>query len=262
MHNFEDTGFIYKHLNGKKEKNDILFIFIHGYGSSPLDLLPLSEEINNNGYPCVLLRLKGHGGSGKDIIGVKYSDWKQKINESINTYKKSYSNIYLIGFSIGARLAIDLAKENNFINGVVGISTFIRPPKYTNILLKSLLYLSDLFNLKTIPRIVQSTKETSKNEIYYSKTLPTVETSILIKESKNLQYDTSEFQCKILLFHSTNDSVADYYAISKWAERNNNAKLITVRCLSHFLQFDIPQKNISAVIMETGYRVDSSGYKI
>ena len=28
------------------DASDTLFIFIHGYGSSPLDLLPLAKEIN------------------------------------------------------------------------------------------------------------------------------------------------------------------------------------------------------------------------
>ena len=98
----------YMLLKGNNHDSAI-FLFIHGYGSSPLDLLPLAKQINSTGYSCALIMLSGHGGSGEDLIGQSYSKWKNDLKKAILHFGKTYNSIYLIGFSLGATLCLDVS---------------------------------------------------------------------------------------------------------------------------------------------------------
>ena len=226
-------------------KMDSIFIFTHGYGSSPLDLLPLAREINNSGYACALMLLKGHGGHGKEIIGIEYSDWKKQLTDAINYYKEKYNNIYLIGFSLGATLSIDVAIDNKNISGIVGISTFIKPSTRTTIAIIKIL---KFFKIKMLPRMLQVTNKKTINEITYSKTIPLIETELMIDEVKKIAPIQSGVKCKAMFLHSIDDKVSSYEEIINLKNINENIKIITLRKLKHFIQFDIPQKALSDVI--------------
>lgn len=226
--------------------SNVLFLFVHDYGSSPLDLLPLAQAINKQNYNCALLLLKGHGQTANEIIGINYEDWKEELAVSINYYKTRYETIYIVGFSLGATLAIDFAGSlgQEVIKGVVGISTYIKPK---NIFLRKFLNIATLLKLKKFPRALQVTDSISKQEIIYSKFLPVKETKLLIEQIQMKNHLFTDIQCPTFLFHSKDDKISDYDIIAKNA--NNNIKLITFRVLNHYMQFDIPQQSLGNAII-------------
>ncbi len=230
------------------DSSDTLFLFVHGYGSSPLDLLPLAKEIHKKNNNCALLLLKGHGESEKELSKYRYKDWKQQVIEAVNYYKK-FKKIYIIGFSLGATISIYTAGtlKNKKIKGVIGIGTFTQP---TNKVLHKILDLSSFFKIKKFPRFPQVTNKITKKEIIYSKYLPAEETKIMVDEVKKRDNIFTDIECNTFLLHSIDDKVADYYSVSNLANNNTNIKLITFRNLNHFMQFDMPQQILSETILE------------
>ncbi len=90
----------------------------------------------------------------------------------------------------------------------------------------------------------------SKKEILYTSSLPVQETKNMIDEIKNKDYIFTDIECNTFLFHSMDDKVSDYYAVSNQVNNNKNIKLITFRNLNHFMQFDIPQQVLSDTILK------------
>ncbi len=229
-------------LRGKSDEN--LIIFVHGYGSSPLDLMPLAKQINNDGIACAILLLDGHAENTEALAGKDYNTWLTQITEEVKHYKKTFSNILLVGFSLGATLCID-ASQNIVVNGVVGISTFL---ELKSPLHKFIMTTLKIMNINRFPRLLQVTKSVTKHELDSLSFLPRIETEAMIQDAKKLIHKNLVNDNKILLLHSIDDNVADYEIVRKLRISNNNIKLITLRGLNHFLQFDIPAHKLSNLI--------------
>src|SRR5690606_27064596 len=107
------------------------FIFLHGLSTSVLDLKHIAEAINKEGYYCELIQLEGHGKNySHENEENYYRRWLEQIKISVIDLKNNYENIYLMGFSIGASLAIISASDKTLdIKGVICISAFFEPAK-------------------------------------------------------------------------------------------------------------------------------------
>lgn len=240
----------YMLLQGDNDEN--LIIFVHGFGSSPLDLMPLAKKINENGTACAMLLLSGHAESASSLIGKDYNTWLNEVITAIEYYNRKYSNVFLIGFSLGATLCID-ASQTAIVKGIVGISTFIelKSPlhKYSMALLK-------ILQINRFPRFAQATDSNTKKELDNLSFLPRIETEKMLKGTKNFTEKYRSNETRILLFHSIDDKVADYEKVRKLRVYNDNIKLITLRGLNHLLQFDIPTSRSSQLISEFFFNQD------
>jgi carboxylesterase len=235
----------YMFLSG--QTNAPLFLFIHGYGSTPDDLIPLASYINSHGYNCALLLLRGHGENSDDLIGLNYLDWLNQARAFYTQYSKQFDEIYLVGFSLGSTLSLQLATEEN-VAGIVAISTFLEPPDMTEKLLQVLRFVG----IKSFSRILQVTHKKTKNEIKYYKKLPVEETYNLISQVSKIIPCLSNIECPIIFFHSIDDLVSDYWTVANLADdlASRGAHLVTFRCLRHFLHFDMPLPSIFKVVSE------------
>ena len=243
MTNFVANDGEYMFLAGSAEAP--LFLFIHGYASAPQDTLPLAQYINEKGYNCALVFLMGHGRNAEAMTGLQYADWVKQSRAFCQYYKRKYKNVYLIGFSLGATLCLHLASEEAF-DGVVAISTFIRPPT----LARRVLQLAEALGLKRVPRLLQVTHKATKREIVYSKYFLVRETASLIAATSQVTSRIEKVKCPVLFLHSTDDKVSDYWTIASMAKSlaPNNSTLVTFRCLKHFLHFDVPLSSLFPVI--------------
>lgn len=243
--NFEPNDDKYMFLSGADD--DSIFLFIHGYGSSHQDLVPLAKHINSRGYNCSLLLLTGHGKKAEDMAGLKYADWLNQVREFYKHYKSLFKKIYIIGFSLGATLSLDIAKEEN-VNGVVAISTFLKPPKFTSVMLSIAKHLG----LKYVPRFLQVTSEKTRKEIIYSKQFLVKETLDLIDTVSKIAPSLANIKCPVLFFHSTDDMVSDYWSTANLVNEiaSYGTTIVTFRCLSHFLHFDAPLSSWFRVIAD------------
>ena len=136
-----------------------IFLFIHGYGTAPQDLLPLASYINSQGYNCAVLLLHGHGKEAAAMVGLAYSDWLQQSLDFYEHYRRSFDEVYMVGFSLGATLSLHIATKVD-VAGVVAISTFLSPSRLTRNILRAM----KTAKLKYAPRFLQVTHKKTKKE--------------------------------------------------------------------------------------------------
>jgi carboxylesterase len=111
----------------KKGKKAV--ILIHGFTSSPKEFEELSSLLSKNNITCYALLLPGHGTSPERLAVTKYYQWIESVNESINSLSKNYNEIYLIGNSMGANLALISANQSRKIKGIITLGAPIFFPK-------------------------------------------------------------------------------------------------------------------------------------
>ncbi len=90
-------------LNNNKTKGTILLI--HGFLGSSLNMQPLKEFLLTNGYSVISFDLPGHGNDYLNFNNTDKDKWLKKVEEEFDKIKEE-SNISIIGFSMGANLAI------------------------------------------------------------------------------------------------------------------------------------------------------------
>ncbi|EKE25561.1 MAG: hypothetical protein ACD_5C00119G0005 [uncultured bacterium] len=123
---FADPQLLYKqqrHLvnepfffHGKNGKGILL---VHGWTSTPYELRRLGEYLNEGGYTVLGIQLTGHGTVPKDLEGVKWTEWLNDVEKGFEELKKTCDVIYIGGTSIGASLALNFAKKNSEVAGLV-----------------------------------------------------------------------------------------------------------------------------------------------
>jgi carboxylesterase len=96
-------------------------LLIHGFGGSIKEITPLAEKLKEAGYSVACPVLKGHTGKRRDLKGVSYQDWLHSARVALNELLANCEQVYLIGFSMGGLLALNLA-ANKQVAGVVTLN--------------------------------------------------------------------------------------------------------------------------------------------
>ncbi|HHE45725.1 MAG TPA: alpha/beta fold hydrolase [Candidatus Moranbacteria bacterium] len=144
--NLINKPFEFRGTNGRA------ILLIHGWTSTPYEVRKLGKYLNENGFTVSAPLLRGHGTVPKDLEKVKWTDWIKDITIAYNKLKKDYSQVYVIGTSLGANLAVILAKNKPSVSGLVlmAMPYKIRIER-TMVLLAKLMSLFEKYNKKFYP---------------------------------------------------------------------------------------------------------------
>jgi carboxylesterase len=211
-------------------------IFIHGLGTTDLDLRPLAEAFAEQGVEGTLLTLAGHDEGEADLPSATASGWLEEVRHAVDAAMADHDTVYLVGFSLGAALALRVAAERD-VAGVLCISAFARPAKPRALVRLGLA----LRNLPPIgsrrPRV--SIKGT-RDELSWASKLPTSTVKHVIDEVSDLAAVPRDR--RVLFVHSVNDPVASYATVADLVRgaSSDDVRLVTLTGLAHFIQFDIP----------------------
>jgi len=106
----------------KRGPADVLLFYIHGILGSPLEFRKIIEPLEIESIHGKAILLPGHGGSGKNFVRSNLSAWINHVQHELESARKEYSKIYLMGHSLGGLLAIKAAMDNP-IKGIVLLNT-------------------------------------------------------------------------------------------------------------------------------------------
>lgn len=87
------------------------FLLIHGLGGSPVELRFLAQGLLRAGYTVHCPLLAGHGGSNAELEGTTWQDWYRSIERAHDRLREVCDVIIVGGISVGAVLALRLARE-------------------------------------------------------------------------------------------------------------------------------------------------------
>lgn len=220
----------------KKTKGKKVVLMIHGFTSSPREFRDLSLYLEKKGISSYAPLLPGHGTSPERLAVVKYYQWVESVEESINLLAKDYQEIYLVGSSFGGNLALISSNYSDKIKGVVSIATPIifkrhRLNKYFTLpILKRI----KIFQKK--PKRVRDFIETHNGSYKVIPLRAAYEMSKIINLSKKSLY---KIKNKVLIVSVENDSV-----VSEQTKRYLNDNIPSKKKFS----FEVPESNHVALL--------------
>jgi carboxylesterase len=230
------------------------FLLLHGFTSSPKEFSELAKAIAEKGFGVFVPLLPGHGTNPRDLEKIKKDDWIKSIETIFENLQKRYSQISVIGFSLGGALALHLA-EKYVVVQLVLIAPWIIIYKDPSG------FFSVEFKIKSIGRFVRySRKETvgnindpaglTRHFAYFHFPLSAVREAIaLVKEvKKNIQ----KVIAPCLLIHSKNDKTIDWHG-SDWIYNHigsKEKKLLWLTKSNHVVMLDYDKETVLQKIME------------
>lgn len=112
-------------------------LLIHGFGGSTTEIQPLADKLIADGYQIECPSLKGHTGKRCDLKNCSYDEWISSAKEGYEKLRKVCDSIYIIGFSMGGLIALQLALKNK-VEGVVTLNSPIYYWDFKRVLLNIL----------------------------------------------------------------------------------------------------------------------------
>ncbi|MHA2098164.1 MAG: alpha/beta hydrolase [Candidatus Kariarchaeaceae archaeon] len=188
-------------------KNKTGIFLIHGIGAHPrvFDkyLKPFEKE---DFYICGAL-LPGHFTSSADLARVRRTAWTKSILDQYDIFAKQVDNIIIVGHSLGAILALDVAiKRKN--SGLVLLATPIIPKsilfKYLKSLIPILIYTFKYYVFP--PKKVQHYEKLGV-EVYYKHPFRTFDE--MFKLASEIEPNLNQISNPTLLIMGDNDELVD-----------------------------------------------------
>jgi carboxylesterase len=228
------------------DPNKPTFIFIHGFATFIDDLIPLALAFHQEGYTCDLLGLKGHGDNFEALKSSNYSEWYEQVKNTYFFHKEKGQKTFIVGFSLGALLAMDLARDNG-VDGIIGISTFLGAHGFQGWLYRLISRLPG-YNLT---RMLQVTTQRTRKELSFNQRLPLALMGTIQEQARRVRTEVYKINCPTLMLHSIDDKAADYNAVAEtYYTMPQGSRLVTFRSLNHFLQFDVPAVRLRDLVLD------------
>ena len=86
--------------------NETGCLLIHGFTGTPMEMRPLGEFLAKKGCSVLGIRLAGHGTKIEDMNRMIWQDWSNSILDGWHLLHPNTSQVFLIGLSMGAVLAL------------------------------------------------------------------------------------------------------------------------------------------------------------
>lgn len=102
-----------------KGKNDICVILIHGFTATTVEVRPIAEYLNQEGFSVYAPLLPGHGTSPEDLNKQTWRNWIDSVIEVFNQCKCDYEQIFIGGESMGGVITCYIAAEHPEIKGIM-----------------------------------------------------------------------------------------------------------------------------------------------
>lgn len=137
---------IFKEVEGATQKawpfqirngNKTLAIVVHGFTGTPYDLWTLADFLAENQMDIEVPLLPGHGGSMAMLLRTNEKDWYQALLQVVQNNIGKYEKIFLVGYSFGANLSLQVSLELPQITAIIslGIPIIMRGEKNIRLLL-------------------------------------------------------------------------------------------------------------------------------
>ncbi len=222
-------------LNG----NEVGCLLIHGFRSCPFEMKEYAEYLNELGYTVKTCLLPGHGTSPADLLNVKWGDWVEAVEESLEALKQNCQKTFVAGLSTGGSLALYLASKHN-MNGVIALAPGLFLKQRNAFLSHILKYIWKFKSIKTGPDV--SIKVESR---VYPK-VPVSIVSELLMLFKSLKSKLHLVKTPTLIIYSKNDHVVKPKSSKTIHDKisSHKKKLIELEKSFHILTMDVEKEKV------------------
>jgi carboxylesterase len=146
------------------EGNDIGVLLCHGFTGTTQSMRYLGEQLHGAGYTVIGPRLTGHGISPQAMAGTTAQDWIDSVDNALAELRKTCSQIFMAGLSMGGTLTLyTAAKHADIIKGAIPINAVVH---IGNAGMAGIAF--DRSMPATVPGIGSDTKNPDVKELAYS----------------------------------------------------------------------------------------------
>ncbi|MFX0126395.1 MAG: alpha/beta hydrolase [Candidatus Hodarchaeota archaeon] len=100
----------------KTDKNKPAIILVHGWGRNRGRMVSRARIYGEQGYTTILISVRDHGKSDKEITGMSILKFSQDLDFCVNWWGKP---VIITGHSIGAGASLIVAGRNSLVKGVI-----------------------------------------------------------------------------------------------------------------------------------------------
>lgn len=105
------------------ERAGTAVLFIHGFLGSPRQFQYLEPVVRSCGCDAYSLLLPGHGGTLGDFVRSGRAQWQACVLQEVQRLRAEYTNILLVGHSMGCLLAVGAAlSDPTGIRGILALA--------------------------------------------------------------------------------------------------------------------------------------------
>ena len=218
----------------ESKNSDKAILVIHGFSASPSSMKELDPIFLSNNLTIHSILLPGHGTSTFDLNKVNRTDWSIASENSYLDLKKNYSEVYILGYSLGGVLALEIASNYN-VSKLILINTPIKYSMKNTEIILPLLNFIEKYHVKGI------FPGTEKDKLYFYekynlyRSVPVKSMQEVIAFSYEIRPELEKVNSPILIFQSENDILADpFSSLYIYSHVNSKEKkIITLKESSH-----------------------------
>ena len=96
----------------RNPNSDSIAVLVHGFTGSPYDMKELADFLYGHGIDVAVARIAGHGTHIEDLMSTNYEHWYQSVSDFVDEVAKEGKRIFLVGYSFGANILLDLASRD------------------------------------------------------------------------------------------------------------------------------------------------------
>jgi carboxylesterase len=175
-------------------------LLIHGFTGSPQGMRGLGDYLAARGIAVAAPRLPGHGTTWEDLNTRNGEEWAQTVETSFHHLASQTEEVFVVGLSFGAALALDLvARHQEEISGVVTLAgmVFTKDPRR---------HLAPVIARLTasLPGVGNDIADPEGKEIAYDR-IPTRGTLAMLRFIKKAQAAVPQITAPILVMHAHQD---------------------------------------------------------
>ena len=175
-------------------------LLCHGFTGSPQSLRPWAEYLAPEGLTVSLPRLPGHGTTWQEMNRTRWEDWYAEVDRAFGELQAATSEIFVMGLSMGACLALRLAELNGAaVSGLVLVNPSITADTKLFLLAPVLKVM-----IPSLKGVGSDIKKEGITELAYDRT-PTRAAATLPGLWKVTQRDLDKIAAPTLVYHSTED---------------------------------------------------------
>lgn len=86
-------------------------LLIHGLTGTPNEMRIVAKGLHKAGFTVFGMQLAGHCGTEDDLRKTTWQDWYKSVEEATDYLATKVDNIFVVGLSMGALLALNLAAD-------------------------------------------------------------------------------------------------------------------------------------------------------
>ena len=177
-------------------------LLCHGFTGSPQSLRPWAEYLAPEGLTVSLPRLPGHGTTWQEMNRTRWEDWYAEVDRAFGELQAATSEIFVMGLSMGACLALRLAELNGAaVSGLVLVNPSITADTKLFLLAPVLKVI-----IPSLKGVGSDIKKDGITELAYDRT-PTRAAATLPGLWKVTQRDLDKIAAPTLVYHSTEDHI-------------------------------------------------------